>query len=69
MQDFATDREQAAHDLAERMFFKLEKHGDRFLLCRKTGGLTPQRHLLRRPQFKELRAGSFRTWAGASATA
>ena len=30
---------------------------------------THQRHLLRRPHFKELRAGSFRTWAGASATA
>ncbi len=30
---------------------------------------THQRHLLRRPHFKELRAGSFHTWAGASATA
>ena len=30
---------------------------------------THQRHLLRRPHFKELRAGSFRTWAAASATA
>ena len=30
---------------------------------------THQRHLLRRPHFKELRAGSFRTWARASATA
>ena len=30
---------------------------------------THQRHLLRRPHFKELRAGSFRTWAEASATA
>ena len=25
---------------------------------------THQRHLLRRPHFKELRAGSFHTWAG-----
>jgi putative transposase len=30
---------------------------------------THQRHLLRRPHFKQLRAGSFRTWAGASAAA
>ena len=30
---------------------------------------THQRHLLRRPHFKELRAGSFRTWAAASAAA
>ena len=30
---------------------------------------THQRHLLRRPHFKELRPGSFRTWAAASATA
>ena len=30
---------------------------------------THQRHLLRRPHFKELRAASFRTWAAASATA
>jgi hypothetical protein len=30
---------------------------------------THQRHLLRRPHFKELRAGSFRTWARASTAA
>ena len=30
---------------------------------------THQRHLLRRPHFKEFRAGSFRTWAAASAAA
>lgn len=42
MQDFETDRERAAYDLAERMFFKLEKHGDRFSLRRKTGGFAPQ---------------------------
>ena len=30
---------------------------------------THQRHLLRRPHFKELRAASFRAWAAASATA
>ncbi|MGH6735320.1 MAG: hypothetical protein ACRECX_04475 [Methyloceanibacter sp.] len=45
MQSFDTDRERAAHDLARRMFFKLEKRGDRFFLCRKTGGFTPQDNL------------------------
>jgi len=37
MQDADTDRERAAYDLAERLFFELEKHGDRFSLCRKIG--------------------------------
>jgi hypothetical protein len=37
MQNFDTDRERAAHDLAERLFFELEKSGDRFSLRRKTG--------------------------------
>jgi len=37
MQNFDTDRERAAMDLAERLFFDLEKHGDRFLLRRKIG--------------------------------
>jgi hypothetical protein len=45
MQDFGTGRERAAHDLAERMFFKLEKNGDRFSLCRKIGGFTQQDNL------------------------
>ena len=45
MQDFATGRERAAANLAERMFFALEKHGDRFSLSRKTGGFDPKHNL------------------------
>jgi hypothetical protein len=37
MQNFDTDRERAANDLAERLFFELEKSGDRFSLRRKIG--------------------------------
>jgi len=37
MHVFTTGRERAAKDLAERMFFELEKHGDRFTLRRKIG--------------------------------
>jgi hypothetical protein len=37
MQNTDTDRERAAYDLAERLFFELEKHGDRFSLRRKIG--------------------------------
>jgi hypothetical protein len=37
MQNFETDRERAANDLAERLFFKLEKQGDRYSLRRKIG--------------------------------
>jgi hypothetical protein len=37
MQGGDTDREQAAYDLAERLFFDLEKHGSRFSLRRKIG--------------------------------
>ena len=37
MQNFYTDRERAANDLAERLFFKLEKNGERFSLRRKIG--------------------------------
>ncbi len=39
MQNFDTDRERAANDLAERLFFKLEKNGERFSLRRKIGDL------------------------------
>ena len=39
MQNFYTDRERAANDLAERLFFKLEKNGERFSLRRKIGDL------------------------------
>jgi hypothetical protein len=37
MQNFETDRERAANDLAERLFFELEKQGDRYSLYRKIG--------------------------------
>jgi len=37
MGNFETDRERAASDLAERLFFELEKRGDRYSLCRKIG--------------------------------
>jgi len=37
MQNFDTDRERAANDLAERLFFKLEKNGESFSLRRKIG--------------------------------
>jgi hypothetical protein len=45
MRDFASGRERTAANLAERMFFKLEKHGDRFSLSRKIGGFNPQHDL------------------------
>jgi len=32
MQNFETDRERAANDLAERLFFELEKQGNRYSL-------------------------------------
>jgi hypothetical protein len=37
MQNFETDRERAANDLAERLFFELEKQGRRYSLYRKIG--------------------------------
>jgi hypothetical protein len=37
MQNFETERERAAGDLAERLFFELEKQGNRYSLCRKIG--------------------------------
>jgi len=37
MGNFETDRERAASDLAERLFFELETRGDRYSLCRKIG--------------------------------
>jgi len=51
--------------------FKSPGSAQRFLAIHAAtfNAFTHQRHLLRRPHFKELRAGSFRTWAGSSATA
>jgi len=50
--------------------FKSPGSAQRFLAIHAAtfNAFTHQRHL-RRPHFKELRAGSFRTWAAASATA
>ena len=57
----------------ENQRFKSPGSAQRFLAIHAAtfNAFTHQRHLLRRPHFKELRAGSFRTWAaaGASATA
>lgn len=39
MQNFDPDRERAANDLAERLFFELDKYGDQFSLRRKIGDL------------------------------
>jgi putative transposase len=51
--------------------FKSPGSAQRFLAIHAAtfNAFTHQRHLLRRPHFQELRAGSFRTRAGASATA
>jgi putative transposase len=51
--------------------FKSPGSAQRFLAIHAAtfNAFTHQRHLLRRQHFKELRAGSFRTWARASATA
>lgn len=38
-------RERSAEYLAERMFFELEKHGNRYSLCRKLGDFIPQHDL------------------------
>jgi hypothetical protein len=45
MQHDPSGRERAAHDLAERMFFTLEKDGVLFSLSRKTGEFVPQHNL------------------------
>ena len=38
-------RERSVEYLAERMFFKLEKQGDRYSLSRKLGRFTPEHDL------------------------
>jgi len=45
MERSAFSRECAASDLAERLFFELEKEGERYSLCRKTGDFVPQSDL------------------------
>ena len=72
----ANNRAENSHQPIRRRERKLQRFKSpgsvqRFLAIHATtfNAFTHQRHLLRRPHFKELRAGSFRTWAGASATA
>jgi hypothetical protein len=45
MELHTAQRERAAFDLAERLFFKLEKHGDRYSLRRKVGEFAPRTDL------------------------
>jgi len=51
--------------------FKSPRSAQRFLVIHAAvyNAFTHQRHLLRRPHFKQLRAGFFGTWAEASAAA
>lgn len=72
----ANNRAENSHQPIRRRERKLQRFKSpgsvqRFLAIHAAtfNAFTHQRHLLRRPHFKELRAGSFRTWAGASATA
>ena len=72
----ANNRAENSHQPIRRRERKLQRFkssgsAQRFLAIHaaKFNAFTHQRHLLRRPHFKELHAGSFRTWAGASATA
>jgi hypothetical protein len=37
MENADPERERALHDLAERLFFELEKHGEHYSLSRKIG--------------------------------
>ena len=70
----ANNRAENSHQPIRRRERKLQRFKSpgsvqRFLAIHAAtfNAFTHQRHLLRRPHFKELRAGSFRTWAGASA--
>jgi hypothetical protein len=45
MERSVASRNRAAQYLAERLFFQLEKYGDLYSLCRKTGRFTPQHNL------------------------
>jgi len=72
----ANNRAENSHQPIRRRERKLQRFKSpgsvqRFLAIHAAtfNAFTHQRHLLRRPHFKELRAGSFRTWAAASATA
>ena len=72
----ANNRAENSHQPIRRRERKLQRFkspgsAQRFLAIHAAifNAFTHQRHLLRRPHFKELRAGSFRTWAAASTTA
>jgi len=72
----ANNRAENSHQPIRRRERKLQRFKSpgsvqRFLAIHAAtfNAFTHQRHLLRRPHFKELRAGSFRTWAEASAAA
>ncbi len=72
----ANNRAENSHQPIRRRERKLQRFkspgsAQRFLAIHVAtfNAFTHQRHLLRRPHFKELRAASFRTWAAASATA
>ena len=45
MKDFESDRERAAKDLAERLFFELKKHDGRYSLRRKIGDYARRENL------------------------
>lgn len=45
MQTFDTDRERQALELADKLFFELEKHGDRYSLRRKIGDRAERENL------------------------
>jgi putative transposase len=72
----ANNRAENSHQPIRRRERKLQRFkspgsAQRFLAIHAAtfNAFTHQRRLLRRPHFKELRASSFRTWAGSSATA
>ena len=72
----ANNRAEASHQPVRRrerkqQRFKSPGSAQRFLAIHAAvyNAFTHQRHLLRRPHFKQLRAGSFGTWAEASAAA
>jgi hypothetical protein len=46
MKNLETDREQDARQLAERLFFKLEKRGSHYGLSRVIGGFDARDHLI-----------------------
>ena len=72
----ANNRAENSHQPIRRRERKLQRFkspgsAQRFLAIHAAtfNAFTHQRHLLRRPHFKKLRAASFRTWAAASAAA